>query len=102
MHYLPIQPNLESKTRHKQLLGSLPLDIALPGLTETAGNYVGAFWAELNIWGREVALKVQVLPRTNRVIYFASVTKISFCDIDTRGQYCKNFYGRNLQIFVMN
>jgi hypothetical protein len=31
MQYLPIQPNLESKTRPKQLLGSLPLDIALPG-----------------------------------------------------------------------
>jgi hypothetical protein len=28
---LTIQPNLESKTRPKQLLGSLPLDIALPG-----------------------------------------------------------------------
>jgi hypothetical protein len=32
MQYIPIQPNLESKTRPKQLLGSLPLDIALPGL----------------------------------------------------------------------
>jgi hypothetical protein len=32
MKYIPIQPNLESKTRPKQLLGSLPLDIALPGL----------------------------------------------------------------------
>jgi hypothetical protein len=30
MQHLPIQPNLESKTRPKQLLGSLPLDIALP------------------------------------------------------------------------
>ncbi len=34
MHFLhskAIQPNLELKTRPKQLLGSLPLDIALPG-----------------------------------------------------------------------
>ncbi len=34
MHLLPsvaIQSNLESKTRPKQLLGSLPLVIALPG-----------------------------------------------------------------------
>jgi hypothetical protein len=30
MQYLPIQPNLEPKTRPKRLLGSLPLDIALP------------------------------------------------------------------------
>ncbi len=33
MHLLPgvaIQPNLELKTRPKQLLGSLPLVIALP------------------------------------------------------------------------
>ncbi len=34
MQHLPIQPNLESKTRPKQLLGSLPLDIALPGVGE--------------------------------------------------------------------
>ncbi len=36
MHLLPgvaIQPNLELKTRPKQLLGSLPLVIALPDLT---------------------------------------------------------------------
>jgi hypothetical protein len=36
MHLLPnleIQPNLELKTRPKQLLGSLPLAIALPGVT---------------------------------------------------------------------
>jgi hypothetical protein len=35
MHLLPgvaMQPNLELKTRPKQLLGSLPLDIALPRL----------------------------------------------------------------------
>ncbi len=34
MHLLPnvaIQPNLELKTRPKQLLGSLPVVIALPG-----------------------------------------------------------------------
>ncbi len=34
MHLLPmvaIQPNLELKTQPKQLLGSLPLVIALPG-----------------------------------------------------------------------
>jgi hypothetical protein len=34
MHLLSnavIRPNLELKTRHKQLLGYLPLDIALPG-----------------------------------------------------------------------
>jgi hypothetical protein len=36
MQYLPIQPNLESKTRPKQLLGSLPLDIALPGLAQSS------------------------------------------------------------------
>jgi hypothetical protein len=37
MHLLPsvaIQSNLESKTRPKQLLGSLPLVIALPGLAK--------------------------------------------------------------------
>ncbi len=38
MHLLPsvaaLQPNLELKTRPKQLLGSLPLVIALPGLSE--------------------------------------------------------------------
>jgi hypothetical protein len=42
MQYLPIQPNLESKTRPKQLLGSLPLDIALPALSQQSlfcGNY---------------------------------------------------------------
>jgi len=36
MHLLPsvaIQPSLELKTRPKQLLGSLPLVIALPGCT---------------------------------------------------------------------
>jgi hypothetical protein len=36
MHLLPgvaIQPNLELKTQPKQLLGSLPLVIALPGNT---------------------------------------------------------------------
>jgi hypothetical protein len=35
MHLLPgvaIQPNLELKTQPKQLLGSLPLVIALPGM----------------------------------------------------------------------
>jgi len=32
MQYLPIQPNLGLKTRPKQLLGSLPLDIALSDL----------------------------------------------------------------------
>ncbi len=30
--YLVKLPNLKLKTRHKQLLGSLPLDFALPGL----------------------------------------------------------------------
>jgi hypothetical protein len=37
MHLLPgvaIQPNLELKTRPKQLLISLPLVIVLPGLTD--------------------------------------------------------------------
>jgi hypothetical protein len=37
MHLLPmvaIQPNLELKTRPKQLLGSLPLVIALPRMSE--------------------------------------------------------------------
>ncbi len=29
-HSIAIQPNLELKTRPKQLLGSLPLDIVLP------------------------------------------------------------------------
>jgi hypothetical protein len=36
MHLLPsvtIQPNLELKTRFEQLLGSLPLVIALPGIS---------------------------------------------------------------------
>ncbi len=31
MQYLPIQTSLELKTCDKQLLGSLPLDITLPG-----------------------------------------------------------------------
>ncbi len=36
-----MQPNLELKTRPKQLLGWLPLDIALPGLIleSKAGAY---------------------------------------------------------------
>ncbi len=29
-HSIPIRPNLELKTKPKQLLGFLPLDIALP------------------------------------------------------------------------
>jgi hypothetical protein len=29
-HSIAVRPNLELKTRPKQLLGSLPLDIALP------------------------------------------------------------------------
>jgi len=32
-HIVAIQPNLESKTQPKQLLGSLPLVIALPKIT---------------------------------------------------------------------
>ncbi len=32
------QPNLELKTRPKQLLGSLPLVIALPSLTQWVGS----------------------------------------------------------------
>jgi hypothetical protein len=39
MHLLPsvaIQPNLELKTRPKQLLGSLPLVIVLPDKAEKA------------------------------------------------------------------
>ncbi len=38
MHLLPgvaIQPNLELKTRPKQLLGSLPLVITLPGYSHS-------------------------------------------------------------------
>ncbi len=41
MHLLPIvaiQPNLELKTRPKQLLGSLPLDIVLP---DSYNNVIG-------------------------------------------------------------
>ncbi len=41
MHLLPsvaIQPNLELKTRPKQLLGSLPLVIALPGNSNGRGK----------------------------------------------------------------
>ncbi len=37
IHLLPgvaVQPNLELKTRPKQLLGSLPLVIALPGFSD--------------------------------------------------------------------
>ncbi len=36
MRSIAIQPNLELKTQPKQLLGSLPLDIALSGLGELA------------------------------------------------------------------
>jgi hypothetical protein len=32
-HSIAVRPNLELKTRPKQLLGSLPLDITLPGLS---------------------------------------------------------------------
>ncbi len=42
MHLLPsvaIQPNLELKTRPKQLLGYLPLGIALPGSCLTCKHY---------------------------------------------------------------
>jgi hypothetical protein len=41
MHLLPsiaIWPNLQLKTQPKQLLGSLPLDIVLPVLTEGEGS----------------------------------------------------------------
>jgi hypothetical protein len=31
MHCLPIQPDLDWKTRYKKLLGSAPLVIAIPG-----------------------------------------------------------------------
>jgi hypothetical protein len=43
MHLLPsvaIQPNLESKTRPKQLLGSLPLGIALHGVPHSVSQSV--------------------------------------------------------------
>ncbi len=45
MHLLPcvaIRPNLELKTRPKQLLGSLPLVIALPSLHETIIPYLAS------------------------------------------------------------
>ncbi len=50
MHLLPsvsIQPNLELKTRPKQLLGSLPLVFALPGVN------LKVVWAEFSTlsWG---------------------------------------------------
>jgi hypothetical protein len=35
LHSIAIQPNLELKTRPKQLLGYLPLDITLPGYIDT-------------------------------------------------------------------
>jgi hypothetical protein len=41
MHFLPgvaIQPNLELKTPPKQLLGSLPLVIALPGVPHSVSQ----------------------------------------------------------------
>jgi hypothetical protein len=46
MHLLPgvaIQPNLEFKTRPKQLLGFLPLVIALPGGTHHLSNGAAHF-----------------------------------------------------------
>jgi len=49
MHLLPgvaIQPNLELKTRPKQLLGSLPLVIVLPAQSKKSFNGMAAccFW----------------------------------------------------------
>ncbi len=35
LHSVAMRPNLELKTRAKQLLGSLPLDIALPAVINT-------------------------------------------------------------------
>ena len=57
MHLLPgvaIQPNLELKTRPKQLLGSLPLVIALPdGFHQRSVCWLMAhFW--LNVLGKIV------------------------------------------------
>jgi hypothetical protein len=52
MHLLPnvtIQPNLELKTRPKQLLGSLPLVITLPGLTCEI-IYRGGYWPIVIDW----------------------------------------------------
>jgi hypothetical protein len=54
MHLLPgvaIQPNLELKTRPKQLLGSLLLVIALPDFTLDLGK-------ELNLRGHLVCCKM--------------------------------------------
>ncbi len=42
---IAIQPNLELKTRPKQLLGSLPLDIVLPILAIPADTRLG--WKSL-------------------------------------------------------
>jgi hypothetical protein len=52
MHLLPgvaIQPNLELKTRPKQVLGSLPLAFALPGLT-LKGLHLLRFGAKKLLW----------------------------------------------------
>ncbi len=47
-YYETILPNLKLKTRPKQLLGSLPLDIALPAETQqlfgTKDNLVNGSW----------------------------------------------------------
>jgi hypothetical protein len=58
MHLLPsvaIQPNLELKTRPKQLLGSVPLVIVLPdGTGRDTGQDKGrdGTWHKIVGWGR--------------------------------------------------
>ncbi len=51
-HLLPSvakKPNLELKTRPKQLLGSLPLVIALPGYTERHGAVLYILYIIINL-----------------------------------------------------
>jgi hypothetical protein len=81
MHLLPgvaIQPNLQLKTRPKQLLGSLPLDITLPASSyqdrELESNYLWLFGPFISYKENEVLWKTpsSSLPQQNinDTIYF--------------------------------
>jgi hypothetical protein len=79
MHLLPnieIQPNLELKTQSKQLLGSLPLAIALPGVT--VKNWRG----NCHVSSRMSAAKCYVIlpgPVLHSLVIFLPVLGIVLC-----------------------
>jgi hypothetical protein len=71
-HSIPVQPNLELKTRPKQLLGSLPLDIVLPGL-------INVKWGSArSSWRGKIENKAKLM-RFLSVPYFFSAAKRGVC-----------------------